>query len=171
MNQAIKMSEVKNGPVQTWDLPPDNYYSYALALTFFKKYFADYLNVIGYDYFDQYVKADDSYRKYNVVYFADGSAMLFDFSGGMDINFFPDAGKIEKTNLNPCRERFTFSFYKTTTPEKDKYSFIPYSFGWNGTREALKTHSVYGCRKNSNCTYCTRLLQYDSWQIKEDYPW
>ena len=42
------------------------------------------------------------------------------------------------------------------------------------TRENLLNNSMRGCNSNNASqgrTYCGALIQYDGWQIKDDYPW
>ena len=71
------------------------------------------------------------------------------------------------------RDKFAFSFHKNGTPEVKKYMVIPYQYSWDGTREGLKTHSRYGCSKNTTVyvNFCAKLIQDDGWEIKDDYPW
>ena len=51
-----------------------------------------------------------------------------------------------------------------------KSTFEPYTTSWDGTREDLFNNSEYGCAIAGKGGFCTKLIQYDGWQIKDDYP-
>lgn len=95
--------------------------------------------------------------------------MKMRYINGVDITYYPDSKKVtEESKLN--RTRFAFCFNK---PGAACVSTVePYSFQWDGTRDGLKNHASYGCRKNApNYMFCAKLLQYDNWEFKSDYPW
>ncbi len=47
--------------------------------------------------------------------------------------------------------------------------FIP--DGLPASRSELTNNSSFGCKKDRTATFCTALIMYDGWQIKDDYPW
>ena len=175
INQAVKMSEVDNGPAEYWEVGANGQQT---GLDFYNKYFAKYLKTVSnagtvdVNVVDNNGEATGEIRTFNTIFFADGSAMRFDISGGMDISFYPDGRKIFSDKCNNERDMFSFNFKKNNT-RGSKYTVEPYTFEWDGTREHLVSHPRYGCRKGSpgSSPYCARLIQYDGWEIKEDYPW
>jgi hypothetical protein len=98
--------------------------------------------------------------------------MMMNFSDGIDIVIF--------TNGFGNRS-FYFQMNKNNTayagpnvPNGKTPRVEPYSFTWNGTREDLFNNSRgsgsgYGCAKDR--VFCAKLIQYDGWEIKDDYPW
>lgn len=69
---------------------------------------------------------------------------------------------------------FSFRFSPTIESSSNKYhynkGFEPYSWRWDGTREGLFQESGnYGCSQTLK-VYCAKLIQFDGWQIKDDYP-
>ena len=74
-------------------------------------------------------------------------------------------GKLE---ANP-RNKFDFQYAKTNK----KSEFVePYVFNWNGNEESLTSVGTWGCYKGcTNCSYCTKIIQLNNWEIPDDYPW
>ncbi len=175
INQAIKLSEVENGPAQYWNIGENGQQN---GLDFYNKYLAKYLKTVSKtgtidtDEMDNDGNLTGNIRTYNTVFFTDGSAMRFDAnSNGLDINFYPDGHKLFNKKLHNGKDTFSFNFRKDNTAE-GKYTVEPYTFEWEGTREHLFSHPRYGCKKNAVAnSFCARLIQYDGWEIKDDYPW
>jgi len=48
-------------------------------------------------------------------------------------------------------------------------------FNWGGnTRDKIKNNSIYACNSSvarNKRINCGALIQYDGWEIKDDYPW
>ncbi|MBP3924453.1 type II secretion system protein [bacterium] len=74
-----------------------------------------------------------------------------------DCKQLADSGRVESSEgLSDGKK--TFGFYtKGSAPNAH----------WDGTREWLLESCTTGGRKG----YCTTLIQYDGWEIKDDYPW
>jgi type II secretory pathway pseudopilin PulG len=57
---------------------------------------------------------------------------------------------------------------------KDKFLFYPTGAvpmpGWDGTR-AMLMGNCNGTLNGGNRGWCSSLLRYDGWEIKDDYPW
>lgn len=172
INQAVKLSEVENGEYQYWTYPEEN--DAEGIKNFYQKYFAKYLittNVSNLNKMNTDNDGNPTGEIYNsiIVYFSDGSAMIMRSSGGIDISFKPIASKTDEKSTQ--RNSFSFNFNKINSTG-NKAFIEPYSAGWDGTRENLINHARYGCRKKSpTYMYCTKLLQLDGWEIKDDYPW
>ncbi len=176
INQAIKLSEVENGPAQYWEIGENGQQT---ALDAYNKYLAKYLKTVSKkgtidtEIMDNNGESTGDIRTFNTVFFADGSAMKYDAnSSGFDISFYPDGHKLFNKNINSRRNVFSFNFRKANT-SGGKYTVEPYSFQWDGTRENLFSHPRYGCRKDNrrDTPFCAKLIQYDGWEIKDDYPW
>ena len=84
------------------------------------------------------------------------------FSGAFHIYVYPALST--KTKIIG-KYYFTFFYHKSTN-----FLVEPYKFGWDGTRQSLFT-GPYGCAQNRDTKhYCTTLLQFDNWEVKDDYP-
>ncbi len=69
-------------------------------------------------------------------------------------------------------------FYLILDPNATKVSMLGLNDGdqkaGSQTRENLLNNSMRGCNSNNASqgrAYCGALIQYDGWQIKDDYPW
>ena len=80
----------------------------------------------------------------------------------------------EKAIKNSVRGKNTFLFrFEGNSTSAQKKTFEPYTYSWDGTREGLTTTSnQYACStaENSRRALCTKLIQYEGWQIPKDYP-
>lgn len=114
-----------------------------------------------------YIKTTETTAKgkYAIVALPNGSG----FSNYNSLYFFcvkySDCQKdVEEYN---SRDRFIFQF----TSSK---GFEPYSSGWKGTREEFFIRNSAGhlCAKGKRQGgLCAKLIEYDGWEIKNDYPW
>lgn len=111
------------------------------------------------------IKHIDAYSKgkYAVVALPNGSG----FSTYNSLYFFcvkySDCKKVMEDY--DTRSRFIFQFSSVN-------GFEPYNCGWKGTREELFTTN--SCRHSCSKTgsgLCAKLIQYDGWEISDDYPW
>lgn len=173
INQAIKLSEADNGTCENWNYPDSN--GVDSASEFYRAYLKKYLSVLSEK--EEVVniyklnKTIDYTKSYYIVYFSDGSAMGLNWDDGMDIHFWPQSSNINR-NLLSSRSDFTFNFKKGAS--SNYCSVEPYTFRWDGTRDDLKENPRYGCSLeniNSVGAFCAKLIQYDGWEISDDYPW
>ena len=154
-NQAIKMSEIKNGSVEDWIFPFGGYGNAEMQIEFYEKYLKDYLKVVKYEKY-----YDNNISLYGIkMYFGDGSAALY---GDQHIVFYPVATK----NSIDGKDSFTFVFTPNTK------SMVPYGIHTKQTRNDLKNHPTFGCGRieNKNRRYCAALIMHDGWKISDDYP-
>ena len=170
INQAVKMSEQKNGEFKYWG-------------NSFTAYNDDSIEAWYQQYFGPYLKTTNRVDIKNgrlTVYFTDGSKFqLLNHKAG-EIN--PDDEEVVS-----AIHLYFYPFANAKTDEigKDKFTFYidanvnskwasiePYKFQWNGKLETLKKGS-FGCfPENKNARhYCTALIQYNNWKIPEDYPY
>lgn len=197
-NQAIKLSELKNGPKEYWARCTDGVQTVSNTTidceTWYNTYLKDYLKTVRVEHFD------NRYQN-TAAYFADGSVMVI--KSGYDIFFYPfgkdfdkneffsvsDEGAISRTGGGT--KFFTFSFRPNidniiSTAHKGK-GIEPYrglicktETAEDGTkqsvcndlsRDELLNNSSYGCNKSSPYKgYCTALIQENGWKIPDDYP-
>ena len=183
MNQAIRLSEVDNGPLISWDEiqhtsinneeGAHRYYKTINALSWYNKYIAKYIKTAKIE--------EDVMREGSLgIYFNDGSLLLLSSSSWL---FFPNANDLnlqeileneyDRDKEDSGTKYFTFSFFRNIGGTASvPRGFTPYVSGWDGTREHLMNDSAVGCNKNvsNERAYCTKLLQLNNWKIPDDYP-
>lgn len=193
-NQAVKLSEVDNGPKEYWEvceghggtMPCDEWYD---------KYLNKYLKTVKVEHL---LLAD---RNTTLSYFVDGSLMIL--KDGYDIIFYPDAKNFDKSNsvqtdeagnaIRPDRgvKSFAFAFSPNQTGKTMGY------YKWKGiepyrtlscvnktdesgktvticnglSRDDLMNNPTYGCKNSKMKVYCTALIQENGWKIPKDYPY
>ncbi|MDR1327237.1 MAG: type II secretion system GspH family protein [Heliobacteriaceae bacterium] len=169
MNQAIKLSEVENGSANEWNVPA-GHASYQDTLDFYNMYLAKYIKAI------KEIKPSPYDSDKLCIYMSDGTLFCMGIWAGVDVQFYTSEQCLNAYANDPSNPRFkrcsfTFGFIKTTGDTSTKYVLEPYSAGsWDGTREGLLNNAVYGCL-GSTGSYCAKLIQWDGWEIKDDYPW
>ena len=165
MNQAIQMAEKDYGSRDTWFA----HYSWrdgeAVQKAWLDKYIIPYLNITG--------TSSITYQgqRYPAIHFADGSSAALNYSTA---DWIFTSCNIEKCLARPRSQRegsclFGFSFYPPSI-----WNFEPYSIGWDGSEDSLKSGSRFGCYASTTGEvggYCTKLIQYNGWKIPDDYPY
>lgn len=165
MNQAIKMSEVENGAVEHWymdcGISSSPTCSTEEVKDWFKNYLGKYLNITKI--------VTNGTSTGILIYFSDGSIINMP-RYIYDIAYYTN----EKAIKNSVRGKNTFLFrFEGNSTSAQKKTFEPYTYSWDGTREGLTTTSnQYACStaENSRRALCTKLIQYEGWQIPKDYP-
>ncbi len=154
MNQAVTLSEVENGSAAGWKYPDT---TVSGTQEFFDTYLAPYMKVVK----QTTVKNTSGVDRFCVV-LADGSSLLMvGNSGLLDAWFFINS--VCDLNRSDRRERFGWQL----SDGKVKL----YDYSWDGTREDLLNNPKYGCVSGTYHNFCARLIQYDGWEIKDDYGW
>ena len=168
MNQAIRLSEAENGSCVNWDLPASG--SNDDILEFYNIYLAKYIKSTDITKQEFLSNKNGAKRTSNLVQLSDGSAFILDeYSLNIEgrlalITFYPKVNRLNSDKFS--RDRFPFELYKTNC------TLEPYRYQWNKTPEHLKNSENYGCNKTSPyASYCTKLIEYNGWQITKDYPW
>ena len=187
MNQAIKLSEIDNGKLTTWDPFTYNegydsdekyYIETTNALEWWNKYFANYVKTA------KVVKPEKDREGNLFVYFSDGSMVSFGFGSWL---YYPNANDYSeqvvtddytKRDTSVCGTKyFTFYFNPHRAGWKDIEYHLgkglePYAIDWDGTEEMLKEHSSVGCNVDAKNepAYCAKLIQLNGWKIPDDYP-
>ena len=173
LQNATKLSVIENGSTSEWDLSLNE-------KDFAEKYYAPYLKLstkskeewVTY----KTVKADKQHiTKYFYLVLADGmlltirkwneSIMLI-----IDING-------EKGPNKTGRDLFSFTICLKTKPDRVitytqycdrslEYRAMASGVGTSGQCNAQATGGIIGPG-----SYCSRLIELDGWEIKDDYPW
>ena len=189
LSQMFVMAQKDNGGMENWDfsdfgemvsgaVPP-------LLTHLAQTYFIPYLDVLddcgisctkvksNYKYLNDDAFPQFRSHVYYTMYLKDGSIIflsvnndsirMYDLIINVDINGNKGPNVIGKD---------IFSFYLKTgkTGNISQTSF----WGLTGTsteRETLLNDSYRGCNKNAQGMYCGALIQYDNWEISDDYPW
>lgn len=175
MNQAIMMSENDNGDLKYWDfqgttfLNPDGSYDYNIggesSLAFFNRYLAQYIKF--YKISKGFSKEDDdgnTVSEFSKVIFHDGSSA--ELKKGSCQDFIFDVNGDKKPNQRAV-DRFYFVICPTVSSNKfyENEKLSTYVGGKYTTRE----QALARCRQSRDL--CTRLLQIDNWEFKDDYPY
>ena len=170
VNQAIGMSVAEYGEASGWAADCGTFANTTCttdeAVEWFNKYIGKHLEIIKIE------KSDENRCFY--VYLKDGSVWRI-ANYIYDMGFFTDKKAITnpKSGVNSFGFRFNPVIPTGQTIEQNRYTLKPtiepYAHTWNGTRDELLNKPTYGC-KFPGGSYCAKLIQYDGWQIKDDYP-
>ena len=174
MNQAINLSVAEHGDVTTWAKDCGTSGDGILCTTaeareWFDTYIGKHLQILKEEESENFEHFFPGF----LVYLKDGG-ILYVSNYLYDMDFFTDAKAL--SNKQPGKNYFRFRFNPivttgeaiSTTVYTHKPAFEAYATEWDGTRESLRTTGVYACSKDSG--YCSKLIQYDGWEIADDYP-
>ncbi len=179
MSQAIKLSEIDNGPSGQWIIPysvkdeegnVDWDKSFDSILSFFNTYHKPYMNVVS---AEKNVKVIEGLAvndpKQNLrVSLNDGSVFYLSIGSCADIDF--DVNGVKPPN-KAGRDIYKFvicsnaeNSINNTFSKKENQNFSVYCHKITNRDEALES-----CTKASY--RCPCLLQYDNFEFKDDYPY
>ncbi len=172
MNQAISASVAEYGDVETWAIDCGSSGAPTCtteeAIVWFNEYIGKHLQITQ-------IKEDTTSNKKFNVYLSDGTILNVS-TYIYDMFFFTNQKALDnpKTGINRFFFRFNPVLEAHQDAEQNKYTvsptFEPYTWDWDGTREGLiNAGNGYGCGEQYNA-YCTKLIQYEGWQIPKDYP-
>lgn len=175
MNQAIMMSENDNEDLRYWDFQgttytnPDGTYDYnvggELSYAFFNKYISKYIKYYkvskGFSGEDE---DGNTISEFSKVYFHDGSSA--ELKKGSCQDFIFDVNGDKKPN-NRGYDRFYFLICPHGDSNKlyENEKLSTYAAGNIKTRE----QALSQCKRSADL--CTKLLQIDNWEFKDDYPY
>lgn len=167
MSQAVKLSEVDNGPAYYWtkDARMSDEEGVIIAnptgaLAFYERYLAKYLKLIAEPKDGELLIAlsDGSTMSMRIGYCLD---MHFDYNGKKGVNTLG----VDKFDFLLCTEEgYNAGLSRNRQNPFDAY-FPPYCARTGCSRTQLLNE----CK--SNPLYCSGLLMYDGWEIKDDYPY
>lgn len=166
MNQTLRMSVAENGDPEGW-VTRNKGYSADENIEFLNTYILPYMKNLGYK---------NCTRNSDLICIAllDGGVITFKIDGnGADIVYYTEE-KYRTDMQNIARHRFSFQFSKESGvwDKINSTNYIePYTYGWDGKLQSLRTHPRYGCRNGAGYNFCTKMIQQNSWKIPSDYPW
>lgn len=170
MMQALILSSNDNGPVKDWDktvpLNDDGTVNrdanYKQTNKIILKYLAPYLKYVTFTEGSSTVVDGKVEEQSSTMYLADGSSISFWNGDCMDILY--DINGAKKPNLLGY-DSFSFNLCTADYNYIKGKAFGPYLDFRNTDRET----ALNNCKTAPE--YCSGLLQYDSWEFKEDYPY
>ncbi len=167
MSQAVKLSEVDNGPAYYWtkDARMSDEDGVIIgnptgALAFYERYLAKYLKLI----------AEPEEGKLRIA-LSDGSTVSMSIGYCLDMQFDYNGSKgantlgVDKFDFLLCTEE-GYKAGLSRNKQNPFDAYFPYSCARTG---CSRTQLLNECK--SNPLYCSGLLMYDGWEIKDDYPY
>lgn len=172
INQAMIMATNENGGKP--ELPRSDY-TYKQNVQWLE------INILPYiKYFSIKNCNDPNQYRRNAACVTLTSGDMFEFVvdyNGADFLYFPD-GKWSSIENNKLAQRqvFAFQFSKRAKANDDSVikseDFIEaYTYKWNGNNTALYNDTEYGCKKGKKKFYCAKIIQLNSWDVPNEYPW
>lgn len=153
MSQAIKLSEVENGPTNTWDYGDG---TVAQTHAWFDKYIAKHLSYANVD--------DTTSATMLLVYLNNGQKIGFHKGTSVDIPLWLEPSK---TSFNG---RNTFRFL--IRPDATANAFRPYDAPYTTMQpRANYLTGTHACTSAGSKHYCAMLMMIDGWKMSDDYPW
>jgi len=190
LQQAIKLSEVHNEPLETWDIPNaawNNDQQYTLGKPFAEKYILPYVETsvkdcglrpnkcLPYSVYKINKTKDNNYgalvNHYYVFMLKNGVAIELGLYGS-----FVSMKVYTNRNVNSStigKDIFHFILVKSDLNNADVIVNKPglYLEGYGYNRTKLINDNSRGCNKSSGGNYCNALIMLDGWKISNDYPW
>ena len=185
VSQATNLAIAEYGSMKGWDGFSTHHNGPELQ-HWFDKYLKPQLKIV-----DEYIYTNEETGNQSLrVIFADGGVMSLtnwaasvsapnedtgyddnhvgdNYNGLIHVAYYTDKKALQKENNKPCVNAFSFLFY---SPLKKQYFFQPYTYQSNTpekyNREYFKAQIAGG-----NGQYCSALMMFDGWKIKDDYPW
>ena len=164
-NQAIQLSEIENGPKESWVFQGgegcSTGYEERCLRAFWEKYLEKYIKYNKVEY----INAGDAYGL--LIYFADGSAVRLAFAGH-DYVFQTDVKHTKTEDLNWGKNAFLFGLYPTnSSPYFTGRGIVPYV--------NVECRTTMDLTKDKECLYnykenYARIIQLNNWTIPDDYP-
>ncbi len=190
MEQAIKLSEIDNGPVKSWVKEPIKYdkvensddedannaakqKDLAAVITYFDTYIKPYLKIAKIDYTGKSSIDDNKNGRTVAVYLHDGTSIYI--SNGWCTDFIYDINGEKEPNFQGrdmfrfliCHDQSNISYYGFN----DSQPFVPLversKIMQSGSISRAKL--LQQCKENG--AYCSGILIYDNWEFKDDYPY
>lgn len=176
MQQAILLSENDNGPKEYWSKAGntvtengtyDAVTGSVVANNYFKKYLLPYIKYLKYE-----ENKGDNCSTGPYIVFTDGSTACI--KNGSCIDFSFDTNGKRKPNKNGY-DKFYYIFCNPTVINrifgtKKRSAFFPWYESMRANNWNNRDYLMQQC-KNNQSGACARLIEFDGWEIKDDYPW
>lgn len=183
INNAVKLSEVDNGPMSQWDYVQIECHSYECIAPFLEKYYLPYFKdaqLLKKSELPNYSRNLEVWLSYSGFIRLNNGVLLNFFSNvpGGYIWLFADINGEKGPNI-VGRDIFVFDAYKhgeSLQVDGAQVYRIKFWFNYISNKDVLTAPSSdYSCRKDNNNRYanftCGRLIELNNWEIPKDYPW
>ena len=176
LSNAIKLSEVDNGPMADWDFPPDNLFENTKP--FVEKYYLPYFT--GAELVEEHEMRKRGYYfpTLATTFLILNNGVILAYNPGIvhgyiwlyaDINGMKGPNKVG-------RDIFVFDAYRNDERYANGTVYRLKFWGHNvNSVDVLKSRDNYACNKNNTDMfknfYCGRLIELSGWEIPKDYPW
>lgn len=170
LKQATEFAKLDYGEVKDWDYELDEY-------EFVQRYYKPYLKVL----IDQEKLQHEYYDLQNIlrktekptIVLADGTYIFIYFHRGLSNPFHIVVDLNGKKKPNRVgRDIFVFSILNNQLQTYSQYTNL------NFNRREITGRGTSGqCSREASGgivgagSYCSRLIEMDAWEIKDDYPW
>ncbi len=178
VSQAMLRSYSENGEFSEWDLGTE--YTKDNLKRVVNRYFVPYFKILRTVDIES---CTNSYQCYGFL-LADGTTLLFSLDGNsnkgespssVNINAdFKGRGSDKKLGTANNRDFSRHNFYLQLSKGRNMKGKVNFFYWGTFTREGLINNATYGCNANipkDRRFNCGALIQYDGWEIKDDYPW
>ena len=166
MTQAIKLEEVEKGDLEYW--MPDCETQSGCLESWFDEHLAKHIKTI---------KNTHLSGIYGEVAFNDGSGFT-GYVASKTIIYFMYCTELKYCGAEQYDGMNSFLFTIAKNPRNDKYQFLTSLATYQTySRKKLLDLCTKGNHDNANIYNsskrhaCARLIEYDGWEIKDDYPW
>ncbi len=185
MEQAIKLSEIDNGPVESWKKEKNEYAAVGSSsadedkkaetlakdrehvIIFYKTYIKPYLRVVNEDF-----EYSGNASRLILIYLSDGSTFMMYNGTCTDFRFDINGRKSPNTD---GRDIFAFlicpSQYSGVFGLSDNQTFKPFVERSKITNNGSISREKLLEQCKNNAVFCSGLLMYDSFEFKDDYPY
>ena len=178
LNNAVKLSEVDNGPASEWNYPTQTCYAYNCIAPFVEQYYLPYFQgakIVKTSDMPDYIMFEyDGYR-------FPGMHIYLILNNGVIISFFSNTpsgyiwlfadinGKKGPNKIG--RDVFVFDAYNWI---QQGYKIKFWGLGFD--KDNFNDASIqYGCNRENDADYknfyCGALIEASGWEIPENYPW
>lgn len=160
LQQVIKLSEIDNGPVSTWDFSPGAGGTIQGSHAFFDTYFKPY--------FVNPKFCSEGGSDYTCGRPVSNSGINYMLNNGVGFSTLHIAGQthilIDLNNAKGPNSIGKDVFYFLLLP--DDNGLRPYGYVKGMTRASIISQCI-----PTDKLMCTALIMFDGWQIADDYPW
>ena len=187
LNNAVRFSEVDNGPMSTWEFPQVGSYSFEIIEPFIRKYYLPYFKsakLMQQSELSDYVilpAASNPSRNSGIItnFMLLNNGVIFSFFANVPANYIwclADINGVQKPN-KVGRDIFVFDVYKNIENKKKGNPFRVKFCGYSAEDEytLINGSSRYACNKENTDSYknflCGKLIEVSGWTIPENYPW
>lgn len=178
MEQVIRMSEEDNGEILSWtrsgetQMDDEGKTDYdangKVSKDFFSTYFLPYFKYTKFEDGKNVILEDGAKSGQNPkVYLPDGSTISLWNGGCMDIIFDVNGDSMPNEK---GRDRYVFLFCFNSINRTNLCGNADKAFCSYGQNITSRDRAFDLCKNEVNHNYCSRLLQFDEWEFKKDYP-